>query len=260
MRLIFIRHAEPDYANNTLTEKGFREAEILSHRTVNWKVDAIYSSPLGRALQTAEPTLKALNREAIVCDWLQEFSYPINPDLHPFNVGICWDLSAQYLQDNPSLYDRFDWTKDPIMESGGIGYIHKKICDEFDALLASYGYVRHGVYYDSPTDHIASNHYMKYDGRTLENMKDNKADDTTLVFFCHLGVMSVLIAHILNVSPTALWHGYFVAPSSVTVLNAEERDGHSAYFRCQTMGDCTHLLAEGEPISYYGYFTTPFQG
>ena len=24
MRLIFIRHAEPDYKNNTLTEKGFR--------------------------------------------------------------------------------------------------------------------------------------------------------------------------------------------------------------------------------------------
>ncbi len=32
MRLIFIRHAEPDYEHNTLTKKGFREAEILSNR------------------------------------------------------------------------------------------------------------------------------------------------------------------------------------------------------------------------------------
>lgn len=26
MRIIFVRHAEPDYANDTLTEKGWREA------------------------------------------------------------------------------------------------------------------------------------------------------------------------------------------------------------------------------------------
>ena len=34
MRIIFIRHGEPDYDNNTLTEKGFREAELLKDRIV----------------------------------------------------------------------------------------------------------------------------------------------------------------------------------------------------------------------------------
>ena len=29
MRLIFIRHAEPDYAHNTITEKGWKEARLL---------------------------------------------------------------------------------------------------------------------------------------------------------------------------------------------------------------------------------------
>ena len=32
MRLVFVRHAEPDYENDSLTEKGFREAEILKER------------------------------------------------------------------------------------------------------------------------------------------------------------------------------------------------------------------------------------
>ena len=49
MRLIFIRHGDPDYENDTLTEKGWREAKLLSERTKNWTVDDIYVSPLGRA-------------------------------------------------------------------------------------------------------------------------------------------------------------------------------------------------------------------
>ena len=35
MRIIFVRHAEPDYANDTLTEKGWREAALLAER-VSW--------------------------------------------------------------------------------------------------------------------------------------------------------------------------------------------------------------------------------
>ena len=36
MNLIFIRHAEPDYTIDSLTEKGFREAEMLANRTKDW--------------------------------------------------------------------------------------------------------------------------------------------------------------------------------------------------------------------------------
>ena len=32
MRILFIRHGDPDYANDTLTEKGHREAALLAER------------------------------------------------------------------------------------------------------------------------------------------------------------------------------------------------------------------------------------
>jgi len=32
MRIIFVRHGDPDYANDTLTEKGWREAALLAER------------------------------------------------------------------------------------------------------------------------------------------------------------------------------------------------------------------------------------
>ena len=37
MKLIFIRHGDPDYKNDSLTEKGMIEAELLSERVINWK-------------------------------------------------------------------------------------------------------------------------------------------------------------------------------------------------------------------------------
>ena len=50
MRLIFIRHGDPDYVHDTLTEKGKREAELLAQRVKNWDVSKFYVSPLGLSL------------------------------------------------------------------------------------------------------------------------------------------------------------------------------------------------------------------
>ena len=46
----------------------------------------------------------------------------------------------------------------------------------------------------------------------------------------------------------------------MTVLNTEEREPGIAYFRCQTLGNTDHLLAAGEPVSYYASYADPFQG
>ncbi len=48
MRLIFIRHGDPDYVHDTLTEKGKREAELLAQRVKNWDVSKFYVSPVAR--------------------------------------------------------------------------------------------------------------------------------------------------------------------------------------------------------------------
>jgi probable phosphoglycerate mutase len=64
MELIIVRHAEPNYEIDSLTEKGWKEAKLLSHRTTKWDIRDIYCSPLGRAKDTASFTLKALGRDA----------------------------------------------------------------------------------------------------------------------------------------------------------------------------------------------------
>ena len=73
MKILLIRHGEPDYAIDSLTEKGWREAELLSKRLSSMRIDDFFVSPLGRAQDTARATLSLLNRKAEVLDWLQEF-------------------------------------------------------------------------------------------------------------------------------------------------------------------------------------------
>ena len=70
MKLLFIRHGEPDYAHDTLTEKGWREAELLAGRIAPLDVRQYYVSPLGRAQDTARPTLQKAGRTAVTLDWL----------------------------------------------------------------------------------------------------------------------------------------------------------------------------------------------
>lgn len=73
MKILIIRHAEPDYSIDSLTEKGKREAQLLKERLLKLDIRDFYCSPLGRAKDTAAPTLDALGRTAEICDWLREF-------------------------------------------------------------------------------------------------------------------------------------------------------------------------------------------
>ena len=96
MNLIFIRHAEPDYTIDSLTEKGFVEAKLLAERTRDWKVDEVYVSPMGRAQDTASFSLKNWDLKPVTYDWLQEFYYRVK-DPVTGEERIAWD-GGHYLK------------------------------------------------------------------------------------------------------------------------------------------------------------------
>ncbi|MCM1308411.1 MAG: histidine phosphatase family protein [Butyrivibrio sp.] len=258
MKIIFVRHAEPDYDADGLTEKGWREARLLADRARSWRVDEFYSSPMGRARDTGKLICEAANRPPKILDWLEEFNFVVDDYENPDGKRLCRDFSPEYLSENPLLFDLDKWGDAEIMKSGSIRREHDRVCGEFDRLLERYGYTRNGLCYDSPKEHISTSEFMLYDGNTLENYKNDKSDGTTLVFFCHLGIMSLLIAHMINASPCTIWHGFFMPTSSVTVVASEERVPGKAYFRCQLVGCTAHLRAGNEPVSYYGSFAAPF--
>ncbi len=232
MKLLFVRHGDPDYEHDSLTEKGFREAEYLSERLEKLEnVRGCYVSPLGRAKATARPTLKKTGWAWEEMPWLQEFPPRIlRPDV-PDRRSIAWDWLPQDWTADERFYDKDRWSDHPVMAEAGVRTEYDRVCAGLDAVLARHGYRREGNLY-----------------------RAERPNDGTLVFFCHFGVTCVMLAHLLGASPMVLWHGTCAAPTSVTSLLSEERREGAAYFRMNVFGDVTHLTAHGEPPAFSARF------
>lgn len=218
MKLLVIRHGDPDYSIDSLTEKGKKEAELLRARLDKIPIDAAYVSPLGRARLTAEIATKNRGLELVTKDWLREFVY-------------IWDMVPEEYNEKRGVLDGAEWFKDEKLAEQGVEERYKTVCDGLDELLASHGYVRSGYGYDA--------------------VKPNR---DTVVLFCHFGVECVLISRLLGVSPYPFFQGFCALPTSVTTFVTEERREGKAVFRCTGFGDLSHLYAGGEEPSFAARF------
>ncbi|MCQ2454571.1 MAG: histidine phosphatase family protein [Clostridia bacterium] len=235
MNIIFIRHADPDYENDSLTEKGIKEAELLRERIKKMDADEYYCSPLGRAKKTCETAMEFTGKKAVILDWLREFPGEIVDPVTGKN-RIPWDLMPSYWTNFNDLYDKEKWINTPIMKSGSAHTLYRDVCRKFDEFLALHGYERNNNVYKAVTPN-----------------KD------TIVLFCHFGIECVLLSHILGISPLVLWQSFIALPTSITVIKTEEREEGIAYFRCRAFGDTAHLYKENTTPSESGAFCEVFK-
>lgn len=233
MKITIIRHAEPDYANNTLTQKGFREADILGKYLKDSKIDYLYSSPLPRARYTADAIIKYNAIKSYeVFDYLREFNSCV--DLPYIKNHLIWDLRPDFLSENPELYDFNKWTSSNVMNDG-VKEHYKTIKTEFSALLERHGYKKNGVIYDV----IKPNHH-------------------NIVITCHFGLGCFLLSELLNIPVNALLNHTCAQPSSVTTVVSEERSEGKAIFRMLTFGGIEHLVTADEKPSFMARFDEVF--
>lgn len=77
MNLILIRHALPQRSETTadapLSDIGHTQARALADWLASERVDALYTSPMQRALQTAEPLAKVTGHEPKVLEGVAEY-------------------------------------------------------------------------------------------------------------------------------------------------------------------------------------------
>ena len=238
MKLIIIRHGDPNYEIDSLTEQGVIEAELLSKKLCKMDIKDFYVSPLGRAQKTASYTLEKMGRQAETLDWLREF--PPQIDKPNEAKSICWDWLPKDWLEIPEFHDVNKWFTVGPMKDANVEAAYKKVCTGLDELLAKHGYVRNGLRYDAVSP-----------------------NEDTIVLFCHFGLECILLSHLINISPMLLWHGACAAPTSVTKLITEERERGIAYFRMGCFGDVSHLyVADVEPAfsaRFCETFDTPGQ-
>lgn len=229
MKLLIIRHGDPDYSIDSLTQTGWIEAELLSERLAKLDIKAFYVSPLGRARDTAKPTLEKLGRDAEICPWLREF--PPKVDKPNRRASVAWDWLPQDWTGREYFFDKDHWMDAPEFQAAGVAEAYQYVCDELDALIARHGYRREGNLY-----------------------RAEQPNEDTIVLVCHFGLTAVLVSHLLNCSPMIFWHGGCAAPTSVTTLITEERREGIAYFRMGAFGDTSHLYAAGRQPSFSARF------
>ena len=230
MKLLIIRHGDPDYSIDSLTPAGWKEAALLAERISKLDVKAFYVSPMGRAKDTASLTLQRMGRTAEEKSWLREFPATIQKP-NKEAPSICWDWLPQDWTTEPRFYDRGQWQEAPVFQESSAPKIYRNVCTELDALLAEHGYVRQNDLY-----------------------RAEHPNEDTIVLFCHFGLECVLLSHLLGISPMVLWHGTCAAPTSVTTLTTEERRAGIASFRMSAFGDISHLYAGNQEPAFAARF------
>lgn len=234
MKLLLIRHGDPDYEHDTLTEKGRREAALLCERLAGLEIGDIYVSPLGRARDTLQPYLDRTGKTAEVRPWLREF--PIHEmDEYERRVHVIWDYLPRYRDRYPEWNDAERWMDAHPFDGYGTRALVEEMWQGLDGILAAHGYERDGHFY-----------------------RVTRPGTETVAFFCHFGAATMLLSHLINVSAMQLLHTTFMAPTAVTTLITEEREQGVAQWRATGIGDTSHLYAAGEPMSLSGFFKEVF--
>jgi broad specificity phosphatase PhoE len=237
MILYIIRHADPDYPNNTITPQGHKEAEALAERMAGVGLTRIYTSPLGRAKDTARYTAEATGLEPVVLDWTCELKTPGVDHgpygrLAPFNLAgeiIRADLEGCRSHDSISRY--------PYIQESPIAECAQAVRDASD-------------------DFLKENGYERKDGR----YRCVQPSSERIALFCHGGFGGVLISHLLEIPLALIWSGIWLAPSSVTTVLFEQRSETWAVPRCMNIGDTSHLYHAGLPLQSRGVIARNWPG
>ena len=247
MRIILIRHGDPDYVKDCLTELGRKEAKELAKRIkkLDPEVYAYYTSPLGRARETAEWCLKPLGREAEVLPWIEEFTGRI-PDPEDGHLRLGWDLLPQDWMNDPLCYASGKWWEAGVYRGSNCESAYRRITEGFDALVSGYGYER-----EKPGE--GPGHcYRTCWGEENPDKKDGR--EITIVIFCHMIATFSILSHVTGIAFPVFAHGFFSAPTGVNVLETEERVPGLAHFRIRAIGDISHLNAADFPLNDSGFF------
>lgn len=238
MKILFIRHGEPNYRLDTLTPNGWKEAEALGQYLKDIPIDGYYVSTMGRAKATASFTLEAKGVTPEYCDWLREFG--AGPYVHPSygtETGLLWDWYPADTNRYPEVFEREGWRDNECYTQAGVGKVYDDVNTHLDALLARYGYRRgDGYLYTCEEGH-----------------------HQTIALFCHFGVTCVMLSHLLGISPIVLWHNACALPTSITTVVTEEREKGIANFRMIGFGETPHLLKAGIEPSFAARFRETYE-
>lgn len=222
MLLYIIRHGDPDYKTDTLTERGWTQAEAVAKRMADSKINVVYSSPLGRAKQTAEPTCRLLGLPCNIEEWTHEVHserLTTYPDGKPKSVTL---LQNTLLRENGEIDVPFERT------------FETKALRE-SQMESAYTYIR-----DSGREFLERLGYKEENGvyRIIKPNEDRVA------LFCHAVFTRTWLSHLLHIPMHIMWSSFAPTHSGVTVIHFKNNEDGFTAPKCLCFSDMSHLYSE----------------
>lgn len=218
MRLILIRHGDPDYDRDCLTEKGHCEAKLLAERLMKEDIDIVFSSPLGRAQETAKyyADLSGID-EVRVLDFMEEIRYGREEAL--YESGNPWFGVQELISEGWDARDS-NWQEHPFFVDNTCTVDARNIFGKADEWLALQGYKREGLYYRNTGGGLA---------------------DKNIALFCHGGSITAFMSHVLNIPFPQALAMLHLKHTSVNILRFDKEEGSLAVPILELVNDYAHL-------------------
>jgi len=223
LRLYIVRHAEPAYPDDALTERGHEQARALERRLAAAGLDRVYSSPLLRACETARYTAERLGLALEIEPWTRELEDWWVRGGDGAEVPV-WQVDAAAIRALAPRLRLDDWHRFPPFDAPWLRRGFAQLGLDADAFAARHGYVRDGAGY-----------------------RATGGGPRSAAVFCHGGFALTWLAHLLAIPPPLVWTGFTLLPGSVTTVLFEGLPGDRAVPRCHGLGDVTHLEPPAEP-------------
>lgn len=228
MLLYIIRHGDPIYETDSLTERGKLQAEAVGKRIADSGIDRIFSSPMGRARMTAEPACRLLGLEYSVEDWTHEIE---DDRLTPYPDGVLKSISKL-----PSHTFRKDGNID-------LPYERAYECTAIDQTQ-----MKRAVAYIEEN----GKKFLEKLGYREENgiYRILQPNEEKIALFCHAAFTRAWLSVLLHIPLHIVWSSLIPTHTGVTVLEFKNyADGFTAP-RCLCFSDTSHLYANGLDLKH----------
>lgn len=218
MRIVFVRHGHPNYANDCLTELGHEHAAAAAERLRGEGICEIHSSTCGRAVETAQHTADLLGLKVTSHDFIRELTWGSRDGSEIFQNGHPWFTAEDMIRRGVDVmcadwHSREPFCQNRVVES--VAHVAKGI----DRWLAALGYEREGAYYRA----------------TGQNT------NRTVAMFSHAGSSTAAIAHLFNLPFPYLCTTMELAYTAITVVRLSDETGVLAQPQFEIACDARHI-------------------
>ena len=232
MILYYVRHGDPIYEPDGLTELGKKQAQALAKRLALYGVDEIYCSTSRRAQMTAQPICEKLEKEKILLDWAHEGlvwgEFTVPDDCGQYRWAFqCEDYRKRFNDPEVRALGR-EWYAHSCFANNNFRKGMERIQTETDRFLSALGF-----------EHILQKGHYKL----------LKKSEKRIALFAHEGFGKVFLSCLLDIPYPQLATRFELGHSSVTVIYFDEQAEY-IYPQVLQWSNDSHLYSENLLTGY----------